>query len=157
MTGQKQRNRILNMKTRKFFLFLVLPILNACASGVVLEDTPLGLSETRRNLVIVSGEPRSTSKDGRELITKYFDKKWRSLEGIKGIKERYVAIFSIINDRRPFNVRVEVYKQVLGLENEFMEPGDYDEDMSIQLAQKVKNQLYQSRENRNMIDDFKPY
>lgn len=123
----------------------------------MIEETPLGISETRRNIVIVMGEPRTTSENGREMTSKFFDKKMRSLEGVKGSKERYVAHFIILNDRRPYDVNVEVKRQALHPGGYYDDPGEPDDEMARIIAEKIRAQLYQSRDNRNVIDDFKPY
>ena len=131
--------------------------LTGCRTGgVVLQETPLGASETRKVVVGVIGEPRNVSKSGQELISQYYDRKGQRIEKMETARERFHTCVTILNDRRPYDIRVEVFHEVRDAEGGF-ESRDQDDDRASVIAEKIKQALNQSRDKRNVIDDFRSF
>jgi hypothetical protein len=136
--------------------FLVSFIMGCAGPGTYIHESDISLTESRKALVKLYGEPRSISQNGREFLTNYMDKKGRILESVKKAKERRYAHIKILGERRPYEILVNVVVQAQS------EPGVYetldnDEVLSDQLAVEIKKELLKSLENRNIIDDFNAF
>ncbi|WP_246845202.1 hypothetical protein [Bdellovibrio sp. NC01] len=143
---------------RWFFLLPVALLLSSCmhGGGVVLRETPLNISETRKVIVSVIGEPRSISQNGRELFSQYYDKKGKNIEKMDMAKERYSTHVLVLGDRRPYDVQVEVLIEDRNDDGGF-DVTDRDDDKAATIAEKIKKALALSRDNRNIIDDFRSF
>ena len=140
-----------------FGLSLIVLSLNACRTdGVFVKETPLNISETRKSIVAVIGEPRFVSKDGRELDSNYYDKKGRPITAMESAKERLHSRIIILGDRRPYDLEVQVVVEARD-ENGQFEAVDKDDAMAKPLAEKIKKELYQSLDESNLIDDFRSF
>ena len=147
-------------KLRLFFVsMMIAPIIHfsGCTStrGVVLKETPLGISETRRVITSVTGIPRMISENGRELYSQYFDRKGRVDEFLTA-RERLYSKVTILGERRPYSIEVLVIIQNKKADNKFLDVG-HDLKRSEELAEKIRAALNESRDKRNIIDDFRPY
>ncbi|HWU44163.1 MAG TPA: hypothetical protein VN132_12015 [Bdellovibrio sp.] len=132
-------------------------LLSSCRTGgVVLRETPLGVSETRRAVVSIIGEPRLVSENGRELFSKYYDKKGREIVKMDMVRERYSTHVTILGDRRPYDIQVEVLVEDRDSDGGF-ELTDRDDDKAAPIAEKIRKALNQSLDNRNVIDDFRSF
>lgn len=131
-------------------------LMSGCRTGVILKETPLGLSETRKAVVSVIGEPRLLSPDGRELFSKYYDKKNNLIGRLEMASERYYTLVSILGDRRPYDIQVEVIVEDRGEDGKFYFADKFD-DKAKPIAEKIKRALNQSLGNRNVIDDFRSF
>lgn len=125
-------------------------------SGVFLRETPLGISETRRAVASVIGQPRITSENGRELFSKYYDRKGYSGDHMKSARERLHTHVTILGDRRPYDIQIEVVVEIRDPEGVYREV-EKDEARAEKIAMDIQKALVQSRDNRNIIDDFRPY
>lgn len=143
------------MKKLGFFLVLTLGLMS-CTSAVVIQDEPNTVSEIRKVLTIVLGEPRTISQNGREFFSQYFDRKRIPLEGDHKEKEQLCAKIIILGDRRPYDISVEVLVE----KNErgaFIQE-DTDEGLADKIAADIKKQLHLSRSQEpNIIDDFRAF
>jgi hypothetical protein len=141
-------------------LFSLLMILfsNGCTTttGAVIKESNISLTETRKAVVKLFGEPRAISQNGRELITEYMDKKGRILESAKKAKERRYAHITILGERRPYDIVVNVVIETL-VEADSYEKLDDDELLSDVLAKNLQKELLKSLENRNIFDDFNAF
>ncbi len=145
------------MKRLAWLFALTIPVLmSGCRTGVILQETPLGVSETRVAIVTVIGEPRLVSPDGRELYSKFYDKKGNLIGRLEMATERYYTLVSILGDRRPYDLQVEVIIEDRGEDGKFMF-FDKDEAKARPIAEKIKKALNQSLGNRNVIDDFRSF
>ncbi len=139
------------------FAFLVVFQIIGCAGpGHYINDSDISLSDTRRGLVKLFGEPRQLSQNGREFVTFFMDKKGRVLEGLKKAKERRYAHVTILGERRPYDILVNVVVESQVTETAY-EASDTDDELSEALAKAIKTELLKSLENRNMIDDFNAF
>lgn len=137
-------------------IFFVLIIAGCQVPGIILKETPLSVSETRKAIVIVSGEPRTISSNGRELYSKYYDRDGRGIFKMESAKERFYSIFIILGDRRPYDISVQVVRELRNVEGQFQKVG-LDESRAQTLADKLKKVLIESRDNRNVLDDFRSF
>ncbi|MBS1969122.1 MAG: hypothetical protein JSU04_02375 [Bdellovibrionales bacterium] len=125
-------------------------------SGVYLRETPLNVSDTRKAVVSVIGQPRLTSENGRELLSKYYDRKGNSDDQMKTARERLTTHVTILGDRRPYDIQIEVVVEIRDKEGVY-QIVERDDARAEKIAKDIQKALVQSRDNRNIIDDFKPY
>ena len=141
---------------RLIFLWIALLLSGCQTGGVFLRETPLSLSETRRVITIAIGEPRGVSQNGREILSKYYDRKNKALEKMDMVRERYYTMVTVLGDRRPYDVQVQVLVEGRTPEGGF-EQVERDDDRAAVIAEKIRIALNQSRDNRNVIDDFRSF
>lgn len=140
-----------------FLLTGIALLLSSCRTGgVVLRETPLNVSETRRAVVSVLGEPRSISSNGREIFSQYLDKKDKKIEKMDMIRERHYTHVTILGDRRPYDVQVEVIIEGRNHDGGF-DIVERDDAKASVIAEKIRQALNQSRDSRNVIDDFRSF
>lgn len=140
-----------------FLLTGISLLLSSCRTGgVVLRETPLNVSETRRAVVSVLGEPRSISSNGREIFFQYLDKKDKKIEKMDMIRERHYSHVTILGDRRPYDVQVEVIIEGRNHDGGF-DIIERDDAKASVIAEKIRQALNQSRDSRNVIDDFRSF
>lgn len=137
------------------FFFLSFIFFGCETTGVLIQETPLNISETRKVISSVIGQPRIVSQNGRELTSRFFDRNGRYPDNIEKAKERLQTVVTVLGDRRPYTIKVEVLVEVK-LQEDVYELSDRDDKMAEKLAARIKEALYQSQMNRNVIDDFKP-
>jgi len=138
-------------------LALSFGILAGCQTkGVYLRETPLNVSDTRKAVVSVIGQPRLTSENGRELLSKYYDRKGNNDDAIKNARERLTTHVTILGDRRPYDIQIEVVVEIRDKEGVY-QVVERDDARAEKVAKEIQKALVQSRDNRNIIDDFKPY
>lgn len=146
------------MKKTLGFLFIALSLLlSSCRTGgVILRETPLSVSETRRTIVSIIGEPRSVSQNGREIISKFYDRKDKAIPRMEMAKERYYTHVTVLGDRRPYDIQVDVLVEGRNPDGVFEVIGRDDNKATI-IAEKLRQALNQSRDTRNVIDDFRSF
>lgn len=132
-------------------------LLSSCRTGgVILRETPLNLSETRRVIVSVIGEPRTISQNGREMTSHYYDKNGKKIDNMDMVKQRLYTHVTVLGDRRPYNVQVQVL-----VEGRDQDAGFYlmdrDDDKAAPVAERIRQALNKSRDSRNVIDDFRSF
>lgn len=144
----------------KLFVVLFLAVamvLSSCRTGgVILRETPLSISETRRIIAGVIGEPRSISENGRELFSKYYDRKSKNIEKMDMARERLYTRVTVLGDRRPYDIQVEVLVEGRNEMGSFS-PLGRDDHRAAGIAEKIRHALNQSRDSRNVIDDFRSF
>lgn len=140
-----------------FVICAITTILAGCRTGgVILRETPSGISETRRVIASVTGEPRTVNKTGREMLSKYYDRAGNPIAKMEMARERRYTRITILGDRRPYDIQVEVLVESRDSDGTFFEK-DHDDAKAAVLAEKIKQTLNQSRDNRNVIDDFRSF
>lgn len=136
-------------------LFVVFFVLGCQTQGVLLKETPLNLSESRRVISSIIGQPRVMSENGREMISRFYDRRGRYLDSLDKAKERLYTHVTVLGDRRPYDVKVEVFVEEKVADNVF-EFSERDNKAAEKVSARIKEALYQSQNNRNVIDDFRP-
>jgi len=145
------------MKSLRAFGFSILLSLASCqTTGVFLRETPLNISETRKAVVSVIGQPRITSENGRELFSNFYDRKGHSDEESKNLRERLYTHVTILGDRRPYDIQIEVVVELRDKGGAYRKV-ENDDARAEKIAVDIQKALVQSRDNRNIIDDFRPY
>lgn len=141
---------------KKVGLLILTLGLMSCTSAVVIQDEPNTVSEIRKVLTIVLGEPRSISQNGREFFSRYFDRKRIPLESDHKEKEQLYAKVIVLGDRRPYDISVEVPVEVK--EGGYFAQEDTDEGLAEKIAADIQKQLHLSRSQEpNIIDDFRAF
>lgn len=139
---------------RSFFLISIFCV--SCQhEGVILHETPMGLTEIRRVVTTVIGEPRKITPNGYELTSAYYDAKEKPLERPNEARERFYTVVNILGDRRPYDIQVRVFVEVRtpqGFENVGL-----DEAFAQSWAGRIRKALHESRDKRNFVDDFKVF
>ncbi len=137
----------------RVLIFLTAFSLTACqTNGIFIHEVALNASDARKAIVTIIGEPKSISSNGRVLTSRYHDKKGVFLNELKGNEERRYSRISILGDRRPYEVQVEVV-----IEKKFVEEPQYDNAQAQEMADKIRKALNQSLDRRNVIDDFRAF
>ena len=146
------------MKTVALTILLsITALLSGCRTGgVVLRETPMSVSETRRAVVSVIGEPRSVSQNGREITSRFYDRKDKAIAKMEMARERLFTHITILGDRRPYDIQVQVVVEGRNDDGGF-DVIDRNDDKAAIVAEKLRQALNQSRENRNVIDDFRSF
>ncbi|WP_413583070.1 hypothetical protein [Bdellovibrio sp. HCB288] len=144
------------MKSLLITLLLPLFVIGCQTTGVVLRETPLNVSETRKVIVSVIGEVRSISENGRELFSRYYDRRGNPIQNMDMAKERYYSHLIVLGDRRPYDISVDVLVEARDQDGGW-DLVDHDDQKAAVLADKVKKALNQSRDSRNIIDDFRSF
>lgn len=146
------------MQFFKTFLLLIFILqLSACATeGIFRRELPGSASDLRKAIVTVIGDPRVTSFSGRELLSRFHNKEGTYEEPSKNAKERRFTQISILGDRRPFDIQVEVIIERRSGEGEFV-PVATDDAQANDIADRIKKALHQSLDKRNILDDFRAF
>ncbi len=121
-----------------------------------MRETPLNVSDTRKAVVSVIGQPRLTSENGRELLSKYYDRRGNFEDQVKNARERLTTHITILGDRRPYDIQIEVVVEIRDKEGVY-QIVEHDDARAEKIARDIQKALVQGRDNRNIIDDFKPY
>lgn len=143
-------------KTNFVLLMIAVFCIVSCQSrGVRISDSPMSLSDTRRIITKVIGHPRELSENGREMYSAFSDGKGKISDGAAFANERKFTKVTILGDRRPYDIVVEVIlekKVSLGLYKYLQ----HDDERARLLAERIKQELHESRSRSNVIDDFQP-
>lgn len=133
--------------------FLLLIFLTACqTTGYYIEDSTLPVPETRKVITAIIGKPRIISLNGRELSSTYHDKKFEDLDETKKIKARYYTKVVILGPRRPYEISVQVTREVLDLETMTFVDQGIDESLTAKRALEIKRALNKSLDTYQAID-----
>lgn len=136
-------------------LILALLFLSGCVTqGHYVNDMNRSMSDIQtaiRNLYGV----QSKSDNEKILYTPPLKKDPNDTTPENKMRERVIARVVIMGDRRPYDILVQVYleRKVRG---SWVEVG-LDEDLSMEFAKEINRELIESRENRNVIDDFRAF
>jgi hypothetical protein len=127
-----------------------------CQTGIFIKESPAALTDIRKAFVVVMGQPKSTSQNGRELVSEFHDKKGRVDSGLAKAKNRYFTKITILGERRPYDIKFEVYQEAR-MEGQEYEVIAEDTELAQKLASQIEKALNESLKNRNVIDDFRAF
>lgn len=140
---------------RKFLLLTFLIFLTGCVTDTTayyIEDSTLPVPESRKVIAAIIGKPRIISLNGREMSSAFHDRKFEELDETKKIKARYYTKVVILGARRPYEISVQVIKEVLELETlAFVDIG-IDEGLTRKRALDIKRALSKSLDTYQAID-----
>ena len=148
------------MNLTSFFLVIGMSfslVLTACQSApsMVIEEENQSLGEIKRALIAIMGDPRKTSENQREFTSQYFGRKEDPKFDPNKVKERLFAKFLILGERRPYDIEITVYvEEKVGRGYKVI---GTDPSVAKSLTKELQLRLNQSREGRNIIDDFRAF
>jgi hypothetical protein len=137
-------------------------VLTSCAStsrsevGVVLPENNFSLNDIRTAIQnVIGGKPRYISENFREIKSDYFSRKREIDFHPLYSKERSYAHFIILGERRPYDIKIIVY--VESRTKAGFEQIGIDQSFARKVGKELLDKLNQSRDNRNVIDDFRSF
>ena len=133
------------------FIFLA-----ACESQIVIEDInrPFGVVRAAVKESLPGGT-RITSENGREFDSNYFAPKGPlDVDGSTG-NFRETAHIAILGSGRPYSISVEAIIEKKDGRN--YEVYGRDPSRGTEISKRIQTGLSNRRDDRNMIDDFKPF
>jgi hypothetical protein len=139
----------------KFLGLLSFLIMAGCVTGHVIKESTYPIDDIRNAILAISGPPRSVSSNKREFVSSYFSRKKDPSFDPQKAKERLYAKFTILGDRRPYDIQVQVFIEER-VEGEYEEAG-IDDALSEQIGMELKRELTKRPETRNVIDDFRAF
>ncbi|MCM2354696.1 MAG: hypothetical protein NDI63_13845 [Pseudobdellovibrio sp.] len=132
---------------------LLLIFLSGCqTTAFYIEDSTLPVPETRKVVAAIIGKPRIISLNGRELTSSFHDRKFEDLDETKRIKARYYTKVVILGPRRPYEISVQVTKEVLDLETMTFVDQGIDESLTMKRAIEIKRALNKSLDTYQAVD-----
>jgi hypothetical protein len=102
---------------------------------------------------------RSSSANGRELLSQYFVVTPKGYQAAIKQSKRYTATILIKNERRPYQVDIYVYEEervTSGGRTEYRVRGQ-DLRIATRIKKELEARLAQRREDLNIIDDFRVF
>ncbi|MBX3041203.1 MAG: hypothetical protein KF789_10910 [Bdellovibrionaceae bacterium] len=140
---------------KAFFAVSMIYLTSCQHGGAKITETPMGLTEIRRVVYSLMGDPRVVSAGGYEMDSKYHDEKTKPLDRPAEAKERYFTRVTILGDRRPYDLWIQVFAEVRTADG--FESVGQDDLLAEDFADRLKKALHESRDKRNVIDDFKAF
>lgn len=150
----------------QLLIFLLWISCSCSTSTVKWDEVNFSLAEIQKATArTLPGGIREISTNEREYLSRYF------LPNAKVVQPEYAinaplrayAKIVILGDRRPYQINVEVFtERRVGFRNNnredpIFEHSGQDAALAANLAQKLKGLLIKGRDNRNLIDDFRPF
>lgn len=145
------------MKKVLFFIlggFFALVSQGCATEGFYVRDMNRSMSDIQvaiRNLYGV----QSKSDDEKILYTPPLKRDPNDTTPENKMRERVIARIVIMGDRRPYDILVQVYLE-RKIRGSWVEVG-LDEGLSEIFSKEINRELIESRENRNVIDDFRAF
>ncbi len=136
---------------------LLLPlILGACSSLSTIAEVDKSLQLIRTTIKeSLPGGIRKTSENGREFDSNYFAPKGPfDVDGSSG-NFRETAHVQLLGASRPYNITVEIL--IEKRDGRSYEVIGRDNVRTKELVRRIQTGLSNRRDDRNMIDDFKPF
>ncbi len=134
-----------------FLIFLI-----SCSTpGYVISNQNYALGDLKKTIVSLIGDPRSVSENQRTFYSRYFSRKPDVKFDPEKSKERLYAAITILGDRRPYDVSVEVF--VESKEGRTYVSLGEDKIETHKLGRDIRTRLNQGRLDRNVIDDFRAF
>lgn len=136
-------------------LVLISLLLSGCVtSGFYLDDVNRNMQDIRTAIQNLYGI-QSVNDNERVVITPPLKADPNDPTPPKLMKKRVYARIVIVNDQRPYRVWVQVYQE-RKINGEWVEL-DIDERLSEEFAREIHRELIDSRDKRNVIDDFRAF
>ncbi|MFN8846323.1 MAG: hypothetical protein ACK5V3_03655 [Bdellovibrionales bacterium] len=129
---------------------------SGCQTGIFINESPAAMTDIRKAFVSVFGEPRAANYNGQVLRSQYHDKRNRVDSELATAKSRYFTQLSILGDRRPYKIKIEVFFEAQVAPQQYEIIGE-DNEMAQKTADKIQEVLHQSLKGRNVIDDFRAF
>ena len=130
-------------------------ILTGCASGVIVPESGKSIEDIDHAILAITGDPRKISGSKREITSAYFSRRKEPHFDPQKAKERLYAVFTILGDRRPYDIEVRVFAETLA-DGEYQDQG-LDDAFTEEIARELKQQLARQPNDRDFIDDFRAF
>ena len=117
--------------------------------GIVVRNLPGGL--------------KSESANGRELRSAFYQAlrvdKFVLLDDLKAesVSQRNFMRVTILGDRRPYSLEVAVYSQKQRKGTRHFSSPSLDDDLTMDMVQRIQDSLANRREDGNVIDEFRAF
>lgn len=137
-------------------LVLVWALSSCSTTGSALKELDLPLNQIQK--AVATSMPfgiRRTSPNGRETFSQYFIFHHGRFKEAANLNIRAYAHAFVLGDRRPYKVEVKVITERMS-EGSYSESGS-DEKAAQHIIRKIRQELAKSRDDRNVIDDFKAF
>ncbi|MGE0631333.1 MAG: hypothetical protein AB7O96_02925 [Pseudobdellovibrionaceae bacterium] len=123
-----------------------------------MREQPQSLANIKKAIAgSIPGGVRVKSNNGREHSSAFFDiATYELIDDPEAVAERYYAKVIILGDRRPYSLDVMVIKQKKQ-GNQFYDESNIVERASKKVASDLRTKLVQSREDTNVIDEFRAF
>lgn len=159
MIGTNLKQSKMQKNFLRFFILICLSaqLLGCATQAYFIEESNLPVSENRKAITTVIGQPRVVSLNGRELSSVYHDQKFEPLEEGKRHKSRYYTKVVILGPRRPYEVSVEVIKERIDPKTQTYVEIGLDEGLTYKKAVEIKRALNKSLESSQVIDGGAPF
>ena len=133
-------------------LILISIILGLGLSGCVhddlkIEESDKSLGDIKKAIVSVIGEPRKLSQNQREFTSQYTE------DG--GLRGRYYYVITILGPRRPYDIEIRAFTETRS--GKTFEPLGESTSLAKKVLKELQTKLHQSRDGRNLIDDFRAF
>jgi hypothetical protein len=142
-----------------FSLFLFISaILNGCQTRrYAMENVQIPYVVVKQTIMkTMPGGVRSSSPNGREMISNYFAPR-NFYQDATDRPERAYAKVVILGSSRPFKLDIQGFREVRERgSREYVNLGE-DPELTRLLVQYFKDALADRREDRNVIDDFRAF
>lgn len=140
----------------KYLICLLYFGLVACAGGAGrVSDQNRSLSDIKKVIVAVIGEPRAIISEQRVYISQFYGRKSDKNFDPQKSKIRQYTRISISGDRRPYDVDIDVI--VEEKDGRIYEEIGTDDKEALAIAQEIKRKLNQGLEDRNIIDHYRVF
>ncbi len=127
-----------------------------CQTGIFIKESPAALTDIRKAIVTVIGQPKKTSEDGRELISEFHNKRGQVDPSLAKAKNRFYTRVSILGERRPYDIKIEVFQEARIVDQQY-EIITEEIGLAQKLAHQIETTLNESLKDRNVIDDFRAF
>ena len=150
--------RIVALVSCGLSLLFIFTLLSSCTTDMAASEVDSGqasLNQIRTVVTNLLDGPRTVSENQREYVSKYFSPKKDAKFDPETAKERVYVTIYILGNRRPYDIEVRAFVEKLTPDG--YEDAGEDAKTAEQFAKSLKNRLNQSRANRNILDDFRPF
>lgn len=143
-----------------------LPLVSCTVPGVIVREADYSVREIREAIRSLTGEPEKVSENERQFTSALFERSedvkkparvapgpGRSADRPSSV--RYVAIYTIVTDRRPFDVRVEVIRHQRR-KNAYVATG-LDKGLTSLLAEEFRQRLRSVGQGKSFVDEVRPF
>lgn len=136
---------------------LLVWLTTGCASGVIINNQPTTSLNFLQSVITqqIPRGVRTKSANQREFYSHYFSPYGNLDDDATERRERAYAQITILGDRRPYRTDIRVYRE--NKTDSGYKKSRLDKNLSRQVAARIQAALAKGRENRNVIDDFRPF
>jgi hypothetical protein len=136
------------IKNTIFAALLSIWLIHCAHKDAKVEESSQSLGEIKKAIVSVIGEPRKLSENQREFTSQFFEK------ADTKSKRQFYYVVTILGARRPYSIEARAFVEAkVGSTQEPFE----DPSLARKVLRDIQQKLHQSRDGRNLIDDFRAF